>query len=622
MADGNDRPKSRQPQTPAYAMHPYYYQQYYAAQPMAGTSYVPVVVPSGHQQINQAGYGWPMYPAGYQMVAGAGAMPAYYFPYTHPAYAQYHEQYAAAYQTQLQATSNPSTDNADQQINANASHSASNPLNDSAPIENGSPRIPSGSTSSASSFEDAVSSRVTPTLTRTTSFENAPPIDGMGLVRKSSKGFPKDKSRWRLSRTGSKPSLALDGTGGDDEDVLVLPASPLMGRKPSFSVSPRHCGNDFLPDAEDDLLRPILKPFRSDQLHFCDALRVMARELEMPPGDKLRDRFTILEEASKMKLQVFDVNLSSNEVIGLQNPLNSKICYLNSLIQILFPISPLIQVLSMSLSHGAAGPWTSSIARAFRMVFHPPLGLDASLLTVPGMDSLIRELGGVGTQQDVAEALGTVLDRLHNEWKHVLRKRLWEPNDGNEHTPSHHGLEEDSVVYKLFRGIRKINKQQEIFTGIHLAPPTSGGCKLIDLIKQTFRNELQYLPPVLCIELSRHLSENQLTTSQASIPFSGTMEVPKSCCTEVCNSDRKYQLVGAVVRSGVYANSGHFWAAQRRGDKWYWINDTDVSDCEVSCDDQADSVDGLISKKLDAASNWCVLVYADVDAKIAIHPYL
>jgi hypothetical protein len=245
------------------------------------------------------------------------------------------------------------------------------------------------------------------------------------------------------------------------------------------------------------------------------------------------------------------------------------------------------------------------------------MGVNASLLVVSGMDAVVKELGGVGTQQDVAEALSIILDKLHQEWRHVLRKPLWAELKSARPTQ---GLEEDSIVYKLFRGVRYLDKQLEIFTQIHLAPPSGGPMSLTDLLVQTVNKELHYLPPVLCVELSRHLSENQLTANQTSVSFSGSMQIPSSCCTSACNT-RTYELVGAVVRSGVYANSGHFWAAQRRGDRWLWINDTEVSECNVSAEEQADATEGLISRKLDAASNWCVLVYADANAKVAIHPY-
>ena len=445
-------------------------------------------------------------------------------------------------------------------------------------------------------------------------------MDGIGLVRKVSQGFPKDKSKWRLNRSGSKPSLALDG--GDEDDEVDLPSSPATGKRNVYCVSPRHCGTAFLPDDEVEVQPPTipLKPFTESELHLVNALRVFAKELEAPSEPLLKDRLRLLEEASRVELPVF--NQTSNEVVGLQNPLNSKICYLNSVMQILLPIAPLIQVLSLSLSHGSAGVWTTATARAFRLFFRPKMGVPASLLTVSGMDTVIKELGGVGTQQDVAEALGIVLDRLHNEWKHTLRKQPWSVEPMGVNTPSNHGLGEDSIVYKLFRGIKCVSNRFEIFTGIHLAPPTNGKTSLVELLRQNFENELHYLPPVLCIELSRHLSENQLTTSQSSVPFSGAMTVPQSCCTSQCNATRRYELVGAVVRSGVYANSGHFWAAQRRGNKWSWINDTEVSECDVTTDEQADATDCLISKRLDAASNWCVLVYADVEAKVAIHPYL
>lgn len=615
MADGNDRPKSRSNQNSGFTMHPYYYQQYYAVQQMANAGYVPVMAPGTEQQMPAgaaaAGYAWPMYPTGYQMVhPGAGGVPAYYFPYAHPAYSQYQQHYMSAQQhpQQVAATSvsaestSPGTDSVQAQTYlGNQNEHTTDP-------------VMSGSTSSTSS---------TPT---SRDLPVAPSSDGISLVRKVSRGFPKDKSKWRLSRTGgSRPSLALDGTGGDDDEVFELPPSPLMGRKPSFSVSPRHCGSAFLSDKNEE--QPVTtKVFTGDKLHLMDAIRVMAKEVMKPADQALLSRFGMLEEASRLKLSVFDTTSNDTEITGLANPLNSKICYLNSVFQILLPISPLIQVLSLSLSHGSVGPWTTALARAFRLFFRPPMGVNPSLLTVAGMDSIIKEMGGVGTQQDVAEALGMVLDRLHTEWHHRLVNQPWTSIGElvDPQTPtSHHGLSEDSIVYKLFRGVRcGSNKNLEIFTGIHLAPPTSGACSLVDLMKQTLKSELHYLPPVLCIELSRHLSENQLTTSQASVPFSRAMQVPQSCCTKFCNADRQYELVGAVVRSGAYANSGHFWAVQRRGDHWYWINDTDVSECNVTDAEDKDDSKGQISAKLEAANNWCVLVYADVDAKVSIHPYL
>jgi hypothetical protein len=256
-------------------------------------------------------------------------------------------------------------------------------------------------------------------------------------------------------------------------------------------------------------------------------------------------------------------------------------------------------------------------------MFNPPIGSHVSLLNAVGMDVCIEKLGGIGNQQDVAEALCIVLDRLHEEWK---VSRHGSPGGGP--------LGEDSIIYDIFRGIRRYGKDcLEMFTTIHLAPPgVVGGFPttptksvgLGDLLKETFSIDsslLHVLPPVLCIELSRHLTENQLTTSQTSVPFPGTLSIPRECCTDEC-IDRKYELIGVVVRSGVYANSGHFWVAQRRGrNKWFWINDTEVTECAgVDETDIEDSVRNSISKKLDASSNWCVLVYADVDCKIRFHP--
>ena len=628
MSDGSDRQKSKPPQTAGYTMHPYYYQQYYMAQQMAGAGYVPVMATANGQ------YAYPVY-AGMPQ----GAVPgAYYFPYSQQAYmAHYQQQYG------YQQAAVPSNESAPATVKSSLSGSVevtdstlpdsaasgvpASPVDESDPPSPPSPsppdQLPFPSRSMSRASDAGPISRTT-SLYRTSSTEEVEPP--LPLIRKVSKSFSVDKSKWRLSRSGSKPSLAIDGTGGEEGEDYELPSSPLLGRKQSLSVSPRHCGNPFLDEesAIPQVPKRVVqqKSFTKADIHLMDAIRMFSKEIEMPIDSKFAERLEMLENAAQMKMKVVMAadTTTTGEVIGLENPINSKICYLNSVVQILVPIAPLAQVFSLSLSHGSAGPWTTALARAMRLFFRPPMGVSPSLLQVGGMDLVVKELGGLGTQQDVAEALGMVLHKLHEEWKHTIRSEPWRAADCRRPT-SQHGLEEDSVVYKLFRGVRCLGKQLEIFTQLHLAPPSGGCTKLVDLLAQPFNSELHYLPPVLCIELSRHLSENQLTTSQAPVSFSGSMRIPSVCCTPECNTDRNYELVGAVVRSGVYANSGHFWAAQRRGQKWFWINDTEVTECDVSQSEQSDMTEGLISKKLDATTSWCVLVYADPTAHIAIHPY-
>ena len=530
MADGNDRSNSRL-NNQGYTMHPYYYQQYYGSV-VPGAGYGSMV---GQPQMYQiadpsqpGGYRW-VYPAAAYQNMAMMQQQGYYFPYQHPAYMQ--------------------------QMPVPAVPVLSNPP-ESAPVE-------------------AVS-------------EPAPAAPS--LARKTSKGFPKDKSKWRLSRSGSRLDMSEE----------ELPSSP--NQRPGYSVSPRNCGSEFLPDEK---LAPSPPSFsKKGRIHLVDAVRIASGELGAPTDQPdLMVRLGQLDEILNLEIPLV-LSEDSLQVIGLDNPVNSKICYLNSVLQILLPISPLVQVLSLSLSHISSDEmlWTQTIARCFRLMFHPPMGVPASVLEVPGCEKVIEELGGIGTQQDVGEALSRVLDRLHEDWKY-----------DSEH---------NSFIYKLFRGMKCFPNGKEMFTSIHLAPGNTC-CDLNNLLALSFTPSaglIHYLPPVLCVELSRHLSENQLTTSQTSIPFSGTLDVPESCCTPECNKRNKYQLVGAVMRSGVYANSGHFWAAQRRGNQWYIINDTDVSTCQVSEAEQLDKKECLISKTLKAASNWCVLVYADIEAAISLRP--
>ena len=630
MSDGNDRSQKRQSNS-GYNMNPYFYQHYYAAAVPAG-AYAGAGMVQGQQAVyavadpsQPGGYRWVYHPAyvaahSGMMAAATGAqqqqgVPAYYFPY-HPSYAAhpyYQQQQPVAQQDQPRLNGSPDT-------SSSSSSSVLAPSSNQGSLDQSQPPAPPSSVPEVDDSGSFVGggrpplSRSTTNngglqYTRTMTGTSVGVPEPLLLIRKTSQGFSRDQSRWKLSRTSSKASLGV-ANDSEDEELVNLPSSPLMGRRASLSVSPRHCGTDFLPDEP---------TYTKSTVHMVDAMRLKASKKPTSFLDEtIAERYKALERVMSVEMSMIDH--IHTEFVGLLNPVNSKICYLNSVIQILIPISPLMQYMSFCLSHVSDNEllWTQALARVFRTMFHPPIGTHASLLACEGIDACIDHLGGLGNQQDVGEALCTVLDRLHEECKYET------VCDGK----ATKGDDDDSIVYKLFRGIKRYgNGQDEMFTTLHLAPigGANGTQSLTDLLELNFGVsqgcQLENLPPVLCIELSRHLSENQLTTSQTSVPFSGSLRIPKSCCTNDVNAQRNYQLVGVVVRSGVYANSGHFWVAQRRGSKWAWINDTDVSELDsINQDDQLDYAENIISKKLDASTSWCVLVYADIDSKISLHP--
>ena len=630
MSDGNDRSQKRQPNS-GYNMNPYFYQHYYAAA-VPNAAYAGAGMVQGQQPVyavadptQPGGYRWVYHPAyvaahGGMMASAASAqqqqgVPAYYFPY-HPSYAAYYQQQQqqpVVHQEQPRVNGSPDSSSSSsssslQVPSSQVSQDTSQPM--------GASSVPEVDDSSSGVGRPPLSRSATANggiqYTRTMTGASSGVPEPLLLIRKTSQGFSRDQSKWTLSRSASKASLGV-ANDTDDEELVNLPSSPLMGRKASLSVSPRQCGTEFLPDEP---------TYTKSRLHLIDAIRLKATgHATFFQHEHLAERYKSLERVMEVEMSMIDTK--HVEFVGLLNPVNSKICYLNSVIQILVPISPLMQFMSFCLSHVESEElkWTQAFARAFRMMFNPPIGTHASLLACDGMDLCIEHLGGLGNQQDVGEALCTVLDRLHEELKYDKSTRSAASSCAEV---SQDGR---SIVYELFRGIKRYGNgsTREIFTTIHLAPVGGTTQCLNDLLALTFGVsqgcQLDYLPPVLCIELSRHLSENQLTTSQMSVPFSGSLQVPKSCCTDEMDVSRNYQLVGVVVRSGVYANSGHFWVAQRRGSKWAWLNDTEVSDCAgISEEDQVDFEENLISKKLDASTNWCVLVYADIDSKISLHP--
>jgi len=258
----------------------------------------------------------------------------------------------------------------------------------------------------------------------------------------------------------------------------------------------------------------------------------------------------------------------------------------------------------------------------------------ASLLSVPGVERLVNsEFGGVGQQHDTGEALGLILERMHSEsyWPLALPA-------GAQRGP---GLDEDSIVYRLFRGQFAVDAalpsgerrfREEMFLTLQVAPTSAKRTDLLTLLTSTFRapaapvgesKRIAALPPVLIVELSRHTSENKETMSQASVSFPGTLVLPSGCLTEECAArergmSRRYELSGVIVRSGLYSNSGHYWVAQRRNEDWNWINDEEVTPIPtVTPAMVADSSRGLISSALEAGASWCLLVYIDQEATLS-----
>ncbi|KAF4651206.1 ATP binding domain 4 [Perkinsus olseni] len=77
---------------------------------------------------------------------------------------------------------------------------------------------------------------------------------------------------------------------------------------------------------------------------------------------------------------------------------------------------------------------------------------------------------------------------------------------------------------------------------------------------------LEQLPHVLCIEVSRHVTETMHTMTQVSVPFPGILNIPPTCLAggkKHPQAEKTYTLLGVVSRSGLGATSGHYWAFSR-----------------------------------------------------------
>jgi Ubiquitin carboxyl-terminal hydrolase len=320
--------------------------------------------------------------------------------------------------------------------------------------------------------------------------------------------------------------------------------------------------------------------------------------------------------------------------VGLRNPVNSKICYLNSVVQVLLPVTALFKYLSLS-NFQASQQWLRAMSRVFGG-FLSSSTTPVNLLSIAGVERLVAdEFGAIGQQHDTGEALVLVLERLHAESRWPL---LLPPSP----SPRGPGLDEDSLIYRLFRGSFAVNDvlpsgeqrfRDEMFLTLQVAPSSAvKRTDLATLLASTFRpspvsgvpgetKQISALQPVLVVELSRHLSENKEIMSQAFVSFPGTLQLPDSCLAEaVRGSQRRYELTGVVVRSGLYSNSGHYWAAQRRNADWHWVNDEEVTRIDQITEAMITDTRGLISSALEASASWCLLLYVDQEATLSFQP--
>ena len=309
---------------------------------------------------------------------------------------------------------------------------------------------------------------------------------------------------------------------------------------------------------------------------------------------------------------------------GLRNPQHSKICYLNSICQVLLPVTALFTFLTHTTFSDPKQNWLRAVARIFGE-FRSPAG-PFNILSFAGVERLVGESFGLGQQHDTGEALTFLLERLHAESRWLL--------EGTIHPSRGPGLNEDSQIYRLFRGVFEVDAvlpsnerrhRDEMFLTLQLAPSKKTDT-LVSLLSNTFiaatstigeSKCISYLPPVLVVELSRHLTENKETMSQALVTFPGTLNIPESCLSKQCEG-REYQLSGVIVRSGVYSNSGHYWVAQRHDSDWHWINDEEVTPIKTVTETVMRDRTGVIATQLDAATSWCMLVYIDQLATVEI----
>lgn len=304
-------------------------------------------------------------------------------------------------------------------------------------------------------------------------------------------------------------------------------------------------------------------------------------------------------------------------LIGLDN--NSNICYLNSVLQLLFTIEPLSHYLLLINNHPSKliRDYTSLV---YSQYFKPtPKSRNTTQFT--------NQFTKSNNQEDAHEFLIFLLNLFHDSLITVFPKNRPENHPENFPKNATHRLEilkwnsyNKSIITELLKGhlinsitCSKCYTENNVFEPffdltLKLTPEHTNNTTIYDLIKETFysskdsskdiitnyncdkcrrttqatkKTRICRLPPFLIIHLNRTSTTFQKNTTYIQFPLKN-MKLTEFFCGKKAIS---YDLKAAICHHGSSISNGHYNINVVNDNKWICINDSMIENVNNTGDE-------------------------------------
>ena len=264
--------------------------------------------------------------------------------------------------------------------------------------------------------------------------------------------------------------------------------------------------------------------------------------------------------------------------IGLENP--SLYCYMNTGIQLLFSVGPLVNFLAKMPEKGFKGKSTSNL---FGKLVKKACKMKSGVIKTKPIRDLVNPYFPGSKQHDTPEFLRFIINRITTELSDVIpiAHQIFDGELSSKVTCSN--CLTSSTKLEPFIDLQlemktSLKRSFENFTSEELITPASNceNCNTAAKISKKF--SISRPPLFLLVQIKRFKQVPHPHKTKSHCKFRKTLELDPYSLKKAC-----YELVGVGVHLGEI-NSGHYQAFCKREKHWYKFDDekvTKVSSKEV-----------------------------------------
>ncbi|KAF4654081.1 AarF domain containing kinase 2, partial [Perkinsus olseni] len=215
-------------------------------------------------------------------------------------------------------------------------------------------------------------------------------------AKKATTTTPSSSDAGLVHQKTPRSEVAPAGTAVAAAATSVSPSSPSTARKPTGLVSAwgtRLPGKEVGNGSSDSgntrdnttgsaVAAPVVATSKGTiPIHFMEAMQIMAGNKPISPDLDVKTLEEWEATAGSRPLPLCQEHPALRQPryrpMGMKNPSQTRVCYLNAMIQVLLPITGLMTYLSLAMStmrekEKDKYPWTRAIASACRPFFQPP----------------------------------------------------------------------------------------------------------------------------------------------------------------------------------------------------------------------------------------------------------